>query len=307
MMKAISFQMESLEASYAMRRASILTFAVAFDGAQNDSILPLRNRFMSDPSPSVQIAAINAMGDIGDPIAVPDLVHIGLDHPESSIRAASAVALGKIEDPGRVIPALKEACNDESAKVRRQATDAISKHYGSDPELVYATLLTGLSDFDERVRESAAAALARVDDTRAIEPLLQATGDRTAVVRSAAARALGSLISTEREKEIYPVIALLADQNPGVQAAALDSLTRVTTKDFGGEQESWQKYFWEKYPELDPKNMYEGGPKPRFSSGISSSNSRRTTSSRRTTTPRNTGRRTTRNNRNVRGNDNRRR
>lgn len=293
LIRAISFHMDSLEASHAMRRASILTFTAAYDGAQNDSILPLRNRFMSDPDLRVQIAAINAMGDIGDTIAVPDLVHIGLGHPEYKIRAASAVALGKIEDPARVLPALKKATEDETAVVRRQALDAISKHYGSDPEMVYATLITGLSDFDERAREAAASALARINDTRAIEPLLQATGDRTAVVRAAAARALGALIGEEREKEAYPLIALLADQNPGVKDAALDSLTRITTEDHGADQTTWRQYFWTKYPELDPKNMYGDGPKPRVTSGIS--NTRRSSSTPRRTNTRNTGNRTNRN------------
>ncbi|MCA8913417.1 MAG: HEAT repeat domain-containing protein [Planctomycetes bacterium] len=284
LMSAFSSQMETKETSYAMRRASILAYSVAYDGAQNDSILPLRDRFLSDPDVRVQIAAINALGDIGDPSAVPDLSIVGLKHPDPDLRAASAVALGKIADPTHVLPALADACQDENATVRRQAIDAISKHYGSDPERVYATVITGLSDFDSRVREASALALARLNDPRAIDSLLQATGDRTAVVRQAAAESLGQLITYDREKESFPLVELLTDQNPGVKASALGSLTKVTREDFGADQERWQKYFYKKYPELDPANMYGDGPKPRVNSGISSSNSRRTTSSPSRTT-----------------------
>ncbi len=287
LMSALSAQMQNREASYNMRRAAIMSYAVAFDGAQNDSILPLRDRFLSDPDVRVQIAAITAMGDIGDTNAVPDLAVVGLDHPEPDIRASSAVALGKIADPTRVLPALSAACLDDNALVRRQAVDAISKHYGSDPERVYATLITGLSDFDERVRESSALALSRINDARAIDSLLQATGDRVALVREAAAFSLGELITPDREKEAFPLVELLSDQNPGVQAAALNSLWRITKEDFGSEQTRWQKYFYTKYPEIDPANIYGDGPRPRVTSGISNSGARRTTTtSQRTNTQR---------------------
>lgn len=281
LMRTLTVNMEDKEATYTMRRAAVYTYAVAFDGVQNDSILPLRNRFLADNDIRVQVAAINAMGDIGDVAAVNDLSVVGLSHPDHVVRSASAIALGKISDPQRVIPALENAITDEYPNVRRHAIDSLSRHYGSDPERVYVSVLSGLADFDERVREAAALALARIRDERAIEPLLQATGDRTAVVREAAAAALGQLISPEREKEAYPLVELLTDQSPGVQLSAMQSLERVTRQSsLGNDQPRWRKYFYTKYPDLDPANMYEGKPKPRFSSGISGSASRP-----RTTTP----------------------
>lgn len=295
MMRVFAFEMENKDASYAMRRAAIQAYAVAFDGAQNDGILPLRDRFLSDGDVRVQIAAINAMGDIGDTAAVPDLTLVGLDHPDADIRAASAVALGKIADPARVLPALERSCTDDSAIVRRHSIDAISKHYGSDPELVYATIITGMADFDARVREASALALARLNDSRAIGALLQATGDRTAMVREAAAKSLGGLITEDREKEAFPLVELLSDQNPGVQSAALSSLTSITRNDYGADQPRWRKYFYTKYPDLDPKNMYGDGPKPRVSSGISNSGTRRTSTYSQPRTTRNTNTRNTRN------------
>jgi HEAT repeat protein len=306
LMRVLNTEMENRDASYAMRRAAIQAYAVAYDGAQNDSIVPLRNRFLSDGDVRVQIAAINAMGDVGDTDAVPDLTLVGLDHPEPEIRGASAVALGKIADPTRVLPALQRACQDDNALVRRHSVDAISKHYGSDPELVYSTIITGLADFDPRVRESAALAFARLNDTRAIGALIQATGDRTAMVREAAAKSLGGLITEDREKEAFPLVELLTDQNPGVQSAALASLSTITRHDYGADQPRWRTYFYTKYPDLDPKNMYGDGPKPRVSSGINNTGRRPTTTQpRNTRNTRNTNTRNT-NTRNTRNNTRRR-
>lgn len=268
--------MMDAESSVQLRRACIGAYALAYDAAQNDTLLPVRDRFIGDPDLRVQIAAINALGDIGDPAAVPDLVGVGLRSPEPEVRAACAIALGRIPDPARCIPALVDASNDENAATRREAMDAISRHHGSNPELVYSTLVTGLSDFDAQVRESAALSLARLRDVRAIEPLLQATGDRTAVVREAAVLSLGELISTEREKEAYPIIELLGDNSQNVQAAALASLANITRTDHGNDQPRWREYFWKKYPDLNPSLMYEGKPKPRVSSGINSSGARST-------------------------------
>ncbi|MCC6466518.1 MAG: HEAT repeat domain-containing protein [Planctomycetes bacterium] len=290
-------RMSAADASYNMRRAALQTYATAFDGARQDSLVPIRDRFLSDPDIRVQMTAVTALGDIGDPIAVPDLTMVGLAHPEPEIRAASAIALGKIADPGRCIPALMDAAADENAGVRREAVDALSRHYGSNPEQVYAALVTGLADFDAQVREASALALARVREARAVEPLLQATGDRTAIVRQAAVESLGLLIPGEREKDAYPLIELLADQNPGVQQATLTALANVTSSDFGNDQARWRDYYWAKYPELDPANMYAGKPKPRMTSGITNTGTR-STSRPATSSNRNTSRTNNNSNRN---------
>ncbi|MHC4839966.1 MAG: HEAT repeat domain-containing protein [Planctomycetota bacterium] len=296
LMTVINNQLGASEASFEMRRTAIRTFTVAFDGAQGDSILPLRNRFIGDPDLRVQVASINAMGDIGDVAAVQDLTVVGLKHPDFEIRATSAIALGKINDPTNAVPALIDASQDESAVVRREAIDALSRHYGSDPDTVFTTIQNALADFDPRVRESSAFALARISDPRAISPLIQATGDRTAVVRAAAAAALGDILPHDREKESFPLVDLLADPNPGVQNSSLGSLVRVTKVDHGNDQGRWRTYFYTKYPDLDPAKKYDGKPKPRIYSSNTSGNRARTT---RTSNTRNTSKNTRNTSRNT--------
>lgn len=280
LMRGITNAMQDPDSPPAMRRAAITTFAVAYERGAGESIMPLRALYLSDPDSQVKIVAVNAMGDIGDPAAVEDLRTAAEGHPDTHVQIAATIALGKIEDPNRAIPALETAARDDHPRVRRHAIDALARHFRSDPDRVYTAVLLGLADFDERVRESAAIALARIGDDRAISPLLQATGDRTAIVREAAAAALGNLITQEREKEAYPLVELLADQSHTVQAAAITSLSRVTGTDHGSDQTRWRRYFYTKYPDLNPANLYDGKPKPRFSTGISTGQRRATTSPR---------------------------
>jgi HEAT repeat protein len=269
--------MQDNTSSFTLRRASVDAYAVAFDRQHGFTIDPLLRRMITDPEPRVQVAAINAMGAIGDPVVVDDLENSGLGSPVVEIRVASAIALGRIEGSARVISALEQACRDSNVLVRRHSIDAVSRHYEQDADRVYQIVLTGLADFDDRVREAAAIALARINDERGIEPLLQATGDRTAVVRQAAASSVGRLLPTDREKEAFPLVELLTDQNPDVVNAAISSLSTITSSDYGSNQTQWRRYFYGKYPELDPARRYEGQPRPRVSSGIGQRRATQTT------------------------------
>jgi hypothetical protein len=303
LMLVLGNTMVDVTSNASLRRACVYAYATAFDPRHGDSAQPVRGRFTNDPSPDVQIAAIYSLGDpMNDKGAVPLLATIGVRHPDPEIRAATAIALGRIDDPEKCIPALVAACQDEDAMTRREAMDAISRHHMHQAETVFATLITGLSDFDAAVRESAALALGNLNNTQAIEPLLQATGDRTAIVRQAAALSLGALITPEREKEAYPLIDLISDGNPDVSFAAMGSLKKVTRDDFGSDQTRWRTHFHAKYPDTNPAMLYDGKPKPRLQSGINSSGARRTTN---TNTNRNTQWNQNRNNQNRNNNNNR--
>lgn len=276
LMNTLGATMIDATSSMEMRRACVYAYATAFDARHGDTMAPVRGRFTNDPALDVQVAAIYALGDVNDKSAVPTLASVGLNHPEAEIRATTAISLGRIQDPEKCIPPLVTACRDDDPLVRREAMDALSRHHNHKPEQVYTTLLAGLSDFDSLVREAAALSLARLNDVRAIEPLLQATGDRTAIVRQAAAHSLGTLITAEREKEAYPLIDMLGDSNPEVGITAMESLKRIVKEDFGSDQTRWRTHFHVKYPETNPAMLDDGKPKPRISSGINSSGARRT-------------------------------
>lgn len=281
LMNTLRAVMDDKDTSASMRRTAVQAYAAAYDKVLNDSISPLRDRYMGDSDLGVQVAAINAMGDIQDTSATTDLIH-GLTLPSDEIRVASAIALGKLPDPNKtIVPALINASQeDEAGDVRREAVNSLVTHFPGDPDTVFSALLFGLSDFDDAVRESAALALAGTADERAVDPLIQATGDRAAIVRQAAAEGLPNLVSKENEAQAYALVDLLADQNPLVSRAAQSSLVKITTKNFGDDQSQWRKYFYKAYPALDPANAYVGKPKPRMTSNLQGSGGSRTSSSR---------------------------
>ncbi len=281
LMQTLRGVLESRDTSASMRRSAVQAYAAAYDRVLNDSISPLRDRFMSDPDIGVKITAVNVLGDIGDTAATQDLIGVGLGSEITDVRAASAIALGKIQDARLIIPALVDSSmNDESAEVRREAVSSLAAHFSADPDTVHSALLLGLSDFNDGVRESSALALARTADVRAIDPLLQATGDRTAIVRRAAADGLGQLLNKEREVSAYPLVDLLSDQTPEVRKAAQVSLAKITTNDWGDDQARWRSYFYKTYPALDPANAYAGQPKPRMTTSITGGGARSSSTSR---------------------------
>jgi HEAT repeat protein len=130
LMLVLGNTMVDVTSNASLRRACVYAYATAFDPRHGDSAQPVRGRFTNDPSPDVQIAAIYSLGDpMNDKGAVPLLATIGVRHPDPEIRAATAIALGRIDDPEKCIPALVAACQDEDAMTRREAMDAISRHH----------------------------------------------------------------------------------------------------------------------------------------------------------------------------------
>lgn len=100
----------------------------------------------------IEIAAIEALGDLGSPEAIPVLVE-RLDSARWEIRAKSAEALGGIGDHS-VIPRLRETMRDESWWVRRSAAAAMTRI----PKGI-AELYNALDDPDGFAADAAAEAL----------------------------------------------------------------------------------------------------------------------------------------------------
>lgn len=93
-----------------------------------------------------------------------------LKSPSAKVRERAAVALGELGDP-RAVPALIETLRDENADVREHAASALREL--GDRQAVPA-LLEALKDEDAVVREHVATALGKLGDKRAVQPLNQA-------------------------------------------------------------------------------------------------------------------------------------
>ncbi len=155
-------------------------------------------------------------------------------------RAAALQALGKLQDP-QALPALTQALQDKDPSVRRAAALALGEL--QDPQALPA-LLHALRDEDAFVREAAARALGKLKDPQALPALLHALQDKNAIVRGAAARAMEELpLSEFRRNEILETLAAMARSGetqtgflPSPAEAAFEAMWRLLEREPAGDE-----------------------------------------------------------------------
>ncbi len=166
----------------------------------------------------VQYLAVEALGDLQDPAAIPPLVtmlsedqysalrwksaealvKIGNDsveplivllgHPDEDVRWKSAIALGEIRDV-RAIDPLIGLLRDQDRYVKGRVAVAL----GMIGQPAVSPLIRALGEGDGSLRWGAAIALGRIRDPRAIAPLVRALGDKYENVRSEALASLKAM------------------------------------------------------------------------------------------------------------------
>jgi HEAT repeat protein len=151
---------------------------------------------LRDPVLDVRAAAVEALSAIGDPAAVPGLLGALTDQTED-IRARAAIALGAIRDAAAV-PGLLAALRDPDGVVRWWAADALGA-IGS-PAVEGLAGVLGAAAGSAGARLVAARALGTIGDPVAVAALARALHDEHAMVRAAAAEALGR-IPTRQARE----------------------------------------------------------------------------------------------------------
>jgi HEAT repeat protein len=111
----------------------------------------------ADSSMRVVEAATTALGEIGDPTAVPWLIETSANHENALVREAAIAALGSIGDQ-RSLPTLLEAVRTGKPQIRRRAVVALTAFEGPEVE---AALTTARLDRNPMVREVAEMVLGR--------------------------------------------------------------------------------------------------------------------------------------------------
>lgn len=106
--------------------------------------------------------------------------------PDELVRSTAAKALGEIGDPS-ALPALRSALGDPSDKVLMWTIRSLGQMHDSAS---IDKLISKLRDSDWGVRAYAATALGEIGDARANEALNKCMSDRKATVRNSAERAL---------------------------------------------------------------------------------------------------------------------
>lgn len=174
-----------------------------------------------------------------------EIIVQSLGDKNSGIREAAAKALGRMRDPRAVDP-LVNALGDPLDGVRDAAAVALKnlneplggRIYESltgsskareelarinDPRAI-APLVKALRAWDRNVRANAAWTLRKLGDPRAVEPLIEALGDKSPVVRGAAASAL---LEVGDRRAVDPMVKALSDTDESVREAAAWTLGKL--------------------------------------------------------------------------------
>lgn len=142
---------------------------------------------------AVQRAVVEALGELGDPAATPDVIAFlqqAKGAKDRLSRWSAANSLGKIGDAAALVP-LTELLADEFTDVRQAAVEALGRL--KDPGAA-APLRSALrNDKDPYVRELAARGLALAGSPDSIDPLIESLGDAEPKVAAAAWEAIKAL------------------------------------------------------------------------------------------------------------------
>ncbi|MDD1674600.1 MAG: HEAT repeat domain-containing protein, partial [Methanomicrobiales archaeon] len=171
-------------------------------GAMDQILASVRSR-----NRDIRLGLIEALGEIGDPSAVPVLLEL-LKDGSLEVRWAVAIALGEIGDP-RAIPALVTAVQDTDKYVRYGAAISLEK-VGWSPrnDVERAWLAVGKQHWDEISKIGPAS----------LDPLANAFRDRNADVRVKVIEVLGELASADATPVLMQA---LRDENPAVRWKAV--------------------------------------------------------------------------------------
>jgi hypothetical protein len=160
-----------------------------------------------------KLGVIEALGEIRDPQAVPELLR-ALKDPDNEIRWEAALALGEIGEK-TTIPALTDGLKDPDRFVRYATAIALEK-IGWEPEndTQHAYLHLGKQEWEKLAAVGAPA----------IEPLSLALKDRNSGVRENAVHVLGEIGSPEAIPAVY---RSLRDSSDNVRWNAVKAAPRV--------------------------------------------------------------------------------
>lgn len=139
-----------------------------------------------------KVKAVQALGEIADPSAADPIINNGLRAQDATLRAESAIALGKMKVERAVEP-LKETVAPYYQDIPMDTENIIASET-SVPDSVRLA-----REKDARVRASVAWALGQIGNPGAVQTLNRALNDPNSLVRDAAIEALQKI--TERQEE----------------------------------------------------------------------------------------------------------
>lgn len=212
----------------------------------------------TDPASDVREAAVFALGEIGDPAALPALFISARDTSSADVAAEAVEAIAKMASAANLAeyvrltePTMPEGVRSHAARflfrwnsddasarasallddaspiVRREASYALSRRVFAGAREKLELLLT---DNDANVRAYSAQALGRIALPESYARLITALGDIHPWVRTNAARAVAAILekapATQQTQttadDLLRVLNLIEDPDPGTRVTAIE-------------------------------------------------------------------------------------
>ncbi len=177
---------------------------------------------LKDRNGDTRYWAVQALGELGDIRAVPELIYLlQVDSSKNvwgeSVQEAAAKALGILGDKSAFDP-LVQSFNNGNLYVRSAAITGLGL---LGDKRAFELLVNILKDKSESARDEAAKALSNLNDLRAVEPLIYALRDEDHYVRREAAEGLKRFKS---KRVIQALITALNDQDVYVRYYSAETL-----------------------------------------------------------------------------------
>jgi HEAT repeat protein len=180
----------------------------------------LMGALVGDQYSGIRWKAAEALARIGPP-AVPKLI-MALENPDEDVRWKAAITLGEIGDPRGIVP-LIGLLSDQDRFVRSRATYAL----GLIGQPAIPALSEALSDGSVDIRRGIVAALGKIQDPAAVRILIQTLADPSDAVRQDTITALNA----EGEITTKLLIDTLYDPEPLRQQGAAMVLATAGRKE----------------------------------------------------------------------------
>ena len=174
---------------------------------------------LQDDSEYIRRAAVEVLNEVGDQRAIKDLL-IAMRDKDWWVKVRAADALGTIGGP-KVVEAVLALINNKDEFLRRTAVEILNS---VKDERAVDHLIGALKDNDWWVRERAADALANMGDPRAVPALVEMLQTQP----ESAAVAIKALAQLEDTAAIDPIVAALQHQDEKVKKEAMHALKGLT-------------------------------------------------------------------------------
>ena len=198
--------------------------------------IPAIAGLLTNRNQTVRVAAIGILGGFQERAAA-DALLLATRDPDPPVKAAAIAALARAGDK-RVVPIAADALGSNNTSVRETATAALGR---LETGASLGPLMKSLNHADWHMRWLAADGLGKLKDPRARDALVAALSDEHWYVRRAATQALGALGD---KTTVAALMDNIEDEHWYVQRSTRIAIWRITGRHFGTDPAKWKEW-WE--------------------------------------------------------------